>query len=226
VDSPEGATVNIESVKRYPLEWPIGWKRTTYRKAAPFFKQVRQYTETGSYARKESLSVGDATTRLMGELKRLGARHVIISSNLRVREDGLPYAQQAKQIPDPGVAVYFQLSGQPRVLACDKWSSVGRQPRRDCGHIEAIRACDRYGVGTLEQAFTGYKALPADFGGRLAHGVVRREGLPRHSRRRSGRLPRACQGTSSRRRRNRDRDVAPKPGAGLRAHGTGRALRT
>jgi hypothetical protein len=162
VDSPEGATVNIESVKRYPLEWPIGWKRTTYRKAAPFFKQVRQYTETGSYARKESLSVGDATTRLMGELKRLGARHVIISSNLRVREDGLPYAQQAKQIPDPGVAVYFQLSGQPRVLACDKWSSVADNLAAIAGHIEAIRACDRYGVGTLEQAFTGYKALPAD----------------------------------------------------------------
>lgn len=30
------------------------------------------------------------------------------------------------------------------------------------GHIEAVRASDRYGVGTIEQAFAGYKALPAD----------------------------------------------------------------
>ncbi len=29
------------------------------------------------------------------------------------------------------------------------------------GHIAAIRAVDRYGVGTLEQAFAGYQALPA-----------------------------------------------------------------
>jgi hypothetical protein len=151
-----------ESVKRYPLEWPSGWKRTTFRKAAPFFKQVRQYTDTGSYARKESLSVGDATKRLTGELKRLGAQRVVISSNLRLRDDGLPYATQAKQLGDPGVAVYFTLSKQPRVLACDRWSSVADNMAAIAGHIEAIRAVDRYGVGTLEQAFAGYKALPAD----------------------------------------------------------------
>jgi hypothetical protein len=29
-------------------------------------------------------------------------------------------------------------------------------------HIDALRRIDRYGVGTLEQALAGYKALPAD----------------------------------------------------------------
>ena len=62
---------------------------------------------------------------------------------------------------DPGVAVYFKLKGKPRVLACDRWLSAAENLAAVAGHIEAIRAVDRYGVGTLEQAFAGYQALPA-----------------------------------------------------------------
>jgi hypothetical protein len=151
-----------DDATRYPLTWPIGWKRTPYhqRRAALFSKQVQRGTPEASYRRKDRLEVGDGLARLDGELRRLGARHVVISSNLRLRGDGLPYASQAKKLDDPGVAVYFQLKGEPRVLACDRWNSAADNMAAIAGHIEAIRTQERYGVGTLEQAFAGYAALP------------------------------------------------------------------
>ena len=158
-----------DDVTRYPLSWPAGWKRTPWaaRRPAAFYavktvysSNVRPDGTRASWKQKESLSIGAALERLTGELRRLGAQRVIISSNLRVRNDGLPYAQQAKQLDDPGVAVYFRLGGKPRVLACDKWRSAAENLAAVAGHIDAIRAVERYGVGTLEQAFAGYAALP------------------------------------------------------------------
>lgn len=154
--------------QRYPLSWPTGWKRTPYhaRRRAAFHQQKTVYGNVmadgsrNAWKSKEALSVGAALERLSGELRRLGAARIVISSNLRTRNDGLPYAQQAKQLDDPGVAVYFHLRGAPRVLACDKWLSAAENLAAIAGHISAIRAQDRYGVGTLEQAFAGYAALP------------------------------------------------------------------
>jgi hypothetical protein len=153
--------VNVTD-QRYPLSWPAGWKRTPYhqRRAAAFSKRVQ--SAQSQWKRSERLDVGDGLDRLLGELKRLGASNAIISSNLRLRNDGLPYAQQAKTLDDPGVAVYFKLAGKPRVLACDRWNSAADNMAAIAGHIEAIRACDRYGVGSMEQAFAGYTALPPD----------------------------------------------------------------
>lgn len=162
-----------ENIQRYPLSWPTGWKRTPYssRRRAAFHSTRTVYGSPDINGRrserklKESLTVGDAIERLMGELRRLGARAVVISSNLQVRQDGLPYAQQAKRLDDPGVAVYFRLNNAPRVLACDKWLSAAENLAAIAGHIAAIRAQDRYGVGTLEQAFAGYAAIPQKTGG-------------------------------------------------------------
>ena len=151
-------------VDRYPLEWPLGWTRTPpgRRRRALFGTRVEVAAGAGTWYQKRALSVGEGTARLTGELRRLGATAVIISSNMRVRQDGLPYASQARVLEDPGVAVYFKLRGKPLVLACDRWSSVADNMAAIAGHVEAVRASDRYGVGSLEQAFAGYKALPAD----------------------------------------------------------------
>lgn len=111
-----------------------------------------------------SLSVGDALGRLFAELRRLGltdAGEYILSSNLRVRLDGTPYTDQASLIPDPGIAIYFRLKGADRVLACDKWNRAADNVAAIAAHIAAIRAIERYGVGTLEQAFAGYAGLPS-----------------------------------------------------------------
>jgi hypothetical protein len=147
----------------YPLSWPPAWKRTPshQRRRAPFHQRASASSLNGTpYTRKESLSISGAIDRLTGELRRLRAHHVVISSNLRTRGDGLPYAQQAKHLEDPGVAVYFKLSGAPRVLACDRWITVADNMAAIAGHIAAIRTQERYGVGTVEQAFAGYAALP------------------------------------------------------------------
>lgn len=151
----------MSSAERYPLSWPSGWKRTPYhqRRPAPFSKRVSSASSESAYRHKERLGVGDGLERLGGELRRLGAAQVVISSNLRLRTDGLPYSQQAKQLDDPGIAVYFKLKNAPRVLACDKWGSAADNMAAIAGHIEAIRAMERYGVGSLEQAFAGYTAI-------------------------------------------------------------------
>lgn len=141
----------------YPLHWPSGWKRTTSRTHAKFAKRQGL---PGTYRSLASLTIGDGLVRLQGELSRLGAQRVVISSNLRPRTDGLPIAGQATNIGDPGVAVYFVLGKKETVLACDRWISAADNMAAIAGHIAAIRMMDRYGVGTIEQAFAGYAALP------------------------------------------------------------------
>lgn len=152
----------MDDVTRYPLDWPTGWKRTNFRGQSNFNKKVSRTRPDGSRCQlTENLTVGDGLRRLTDELRRLGARNPVISSNLRRNLDGSITAGQAKMLEDPGIAVYFRLNQQPRVLACDKWNSAADNMAAIAGHIEAIRAQERYGVGTLDQAFAGYAALPA-----------------------------------------------------------------
>lgn len=66
------------TAQRYPLAWPTGWTRTpaVQRRHAAFNKRVHAgtYSSGAAYTRKERLTVGDGLERLLGELKRLGAR--------------------------------------------------------------------------------------------------------------------------------------------------------
>ena len=130
----------------YPLHWPTGWPRATQRKAAAFAKQ-RTMAQARAYA--------------LGELRKLGvpAGSVVISSNVQLRSDGLPRSGQAEPT-DRGIAVYFSLAGKRQVLACDKWMRTVDNLYAIGRHVDAIRAQARYGVGTIEQAFHGYRALP------------------------------------------------------------------
>jgi hypothetical protein len=160
-----------QTTQRYPLSWPQGWKRTPphQRQRARFKRSETKYQASSvpggqgySYRQTSALTVSSALERrLLPELRRLGVmrEHVIVSTNVPTRLDGLPYSN-AKEPDDPGVAVYFRMSGKPRVLACDTWDRVADNIAAVAGHIEAIRAIDRYGVGTIEQAFAGYQALP------------------------------------------------------------------
>jgi hypothetical protein len=151
---------------RYPLSWPSGWRRTPrhLRQSARFGRGERRYTSDGqsSWISKRPLSVADATSRLMTELHRLGVRDgdALLSTNVKVRLDGLPYSNQPEP-DDMGVAVYFRLHEADRVLACDTWTRVADNLAAVAAHITAMRAIDRYGVGTLDQAFAGYVGLPA-----------------------------------------------------------------
>lgn len=157
-----------EQQQRYPLAWPIGWKRTPRhqrQRAAFSASSVRTVDIGNGQTRQErgtrSLTVADALKRVSAELGRLGATHEILSTNVVLRIDGLPRSGQPEP-DDPGAAVYFRLKAQPRCLACDRWNRVADNIAAIAQHIDALRRIDRYGVGTMEQAFAGYAALPAN----------------------------------------------------------------
>lgn len=143
----------IETITAYPLMWPVAWKRTRR-------ENIRR-SRFGTYNNPPSPHRG--TQALLNELRLLGATDVIISTNLQLRNDGLPYSGQ-RTPDDSGAAVYFTLGKKPRVLACDAWKTVGENLYAIAKHVEALRGQERWGVGTLDQAFTGYAALPAETG--------------------------------------------------------------
>lgn len=95
------------------------------------------------------------------EIRSLGGRDPIISTNLPLRRDGLPYANQG-QLPDPGVAVHFTYKKRPMCFACDRWAKVEDNMHAIALTIGALRGIARWGTGDMmEAAFTGFTALPA-----------------------------------------------------------------
>ena len=148
-----------EAIEAYPLTWPAGWKRTPdhERKRASFGKMKK--TEGRSWSNRSQLTISQATQRLLDELERLGAENVVISSDLRLRLDGLPRSSQ-RTPDDPGIAVYFNLDGQPHCMPCDRWDRIADNLAAVAKQVEAIRGMDRWGCGNTRVAFAGFKALP------------------------------------------------------------------
>jgi hypothetical protein len=166
--------------RRHPLHWPEGWPRVDpqYRDRARFGSITRKYVEGGSgmgWNERGSLTIHAALRRLSDELARLGASDSEISSNVPLRLDGLPYSD-VKEPRDPGVAVYFRRKGQSIAMACDKWDRAADNIAAIAAHIDALRRIERYGVGSLDRAFTGYAALPAP-GRRAWRDVIRVGGM-------------------------------------------------
>ncbi len=152
-------------IPAYPLQWPHGWKRATSRKRAAFgMGSFVAYAGGGGYNQKRELSVMDGIARILGELGRLGIGRddIVISTNLRLRLDGLPRSDQAAPA-DPGVAVYWtEKSGATRCMAIDRYDRVADNLAAVAATIEAMRAIERHGgAEILNRAFTGFTALPA-----------------------------------------------------------------
>jgi hypothetical protein len=97
----------------------------------------------------------------MEELKRLGATHVVLSTNVELRKrDGLP--RSGRRMPDDrGVAVYFQWKGNSQCMPCDKWNRVECNIWAIAKCIEALRGLERWGAKNMvEASFRGFAALP------------------------------------------------------------------
>lgn len=146
----------------YPLSWPIGWERVPANR-----RERARFGRRGSagqfgYRPLQQITIAFAVDTLLEELRKLGAalHTVVISTNLRYKVDGTPYSNQ-KDPDDVGAAVYFSLDGKPVALACDKWDRVADNIYAMACHVDALRGIDRWGVGKIERAFTGYAALPA-----------------------------------------------------------------
>jgi hypothetical protein len=143
------------SAEAYPLQWPEGWPRTPEHK-----RESDQRFDSRIYG----LTVARAFQQLTTELERLGATNIVISSNIPVRRDGIPYSERAKS-PDPGVAAYFVLKKRPMVMPVDRFVSVAGNMRSLSLAIQAMRQLERHGGGTMmERAFTGFAAIaPPDW---------------------------------------------------------------
>jgi DnaJ-like protein len=139
----------MSDISASPLTWPISQPRVA------------------SHARVSSrfkASLAESRTDLLHELSLLGARDVVISSNLELRRDGLPYAD-SREPSDPGVAVYFSrkvaMTLRPFVIACDSYTRTAHNLRAVGVTVGALRTIARHGASSmLEQAFTGFAALP------------------------------------------------------------------
>ncbi len=162
----------MKPIEAYPLQWPAGWKRSQFRSVAQFHTQF-----------------GAARDHLFRELARMSARAPILSTNIPLRNDGLPYANFS-QPSDPGAAIYFQLKGRPMVFACDRWNKVTDNVQAIRLTVGALRGIERWGASDmLERAFAGFAQLPAPLTGgvpwREVLGVDGRSSLEEARRRRN-----------------------------------------
>jgi hypothetical protein len=143
----------------YPLAWPEGRpRRTPAQRRAGQFGMV---DKSKSYTTYKSVPLDVAVRRLQAELDRLGARHVVLSTNIELRLDGQPRRDRGEPL-DPGVAVYFHIGEDPPIcLPCDTFTRTADNIAAIAAHIEKTRAIERYGVATIAEMFTGFAALPA-----------------------------------------------------------------
>lgn len=143
----------------YPLAWPAGWPR-----AKPIGAKGM-----GPFSCTPAKAIND----LYGELHRLGASHVVVSSNCKVNLRGIPYAEDlSARLPDPGVAVYFQFRARPMTMAQDVYQVPWANIRSLGLAIAALRAIERHGGGyMMQRSFDGFAQLPPPEG---SHGAVLR----------------------------------------------------
>lgn len=135
---------NNNDITAYPLSWPFYRKRCVKPKNAPF-----------------KTTFGKARDLLVHEIKKIGGSNIIISTNIPLRRDGLPYASSTPVI-DSGVAVYFNYKDKQMCFACDKWSMITHNIQAIYKTLEALRGIERWGSGDMrETAFSGFIALPS-----------------------------------------------------------------
>jgi hypothetical protein len=95
------------------------------------------------------------------EICLMSGRHIICSTGIPVKQDGLPYAS-FREPADPGVAIYWTTpKGVSRVIACDAWRTVRENIRAVGLTVQGLRQIGRAGASEiLDRAFQGFTALP------------------------------------------------------------------
>jgi hypothetical protein len=134
------------TVDAFPLCWPHHVPRTAPERRI-----------SGSFM----VTPGQAMEELVKEVRLSGGRDLILSSNVPLRRDGLPYAN-AREPADPGVAVYFTRKGQQVCVPCDSYDRVWKNIRAIGLSIKDMRGPEMRGCAAItDAAYTGFLALPA-----------------------------------------------------------------
>lgn len=134
-----------------PLTWPEGWPRTRIRKQSQFGRNGK------------ALTIHRGIRFVLEQLRMMSIPdyNVIISTNLKLRNDGLPYSNQ-RMPEDNGVAVWWKVKGEQRVIALDKYTKIEDNLHAIGKTLEAMRGIERWGGGEiLNRTFTGFTALPS-----------------------------------------------------------------
>lgn len=143
------------NVSNHPLHWPAGWARTASsdQKDANFKHQGRR------------LTIADGITRVLDALRKMGVPswNVIISTNMAVRGDGLPYSGR-RPPEDAGAAVYWRPDEESegyQCIAIDQYTRLGDNLAAIAGTLDCLRAIERWGgAKILQRASAGFKELP------------------------------------------------------------------
>ncbi len=156
---------NSDKEQAYPLAWPSHVRRTPSADRAH-----ARFAQRSNSGWDKSLTLYQARMRLDEEIRlytrtsktwRIDPDGVILSTNLVLRNDGIPKSGQKKP-DDPGVAVYFKLDGKDVCIPCDRWIRVEDNIASVASVLKAIRAIERHGnEGMISAAFKGFAALPA-----------------------------------------------------------------
>ncbi|HEX3818616.1 MAG TPA: J domain-containing protein [Chthoniobacterales bacterium] len=140
----------------FPLCWPAGWKRSTFREHG-------QFDGTPDKVRRDLLQEIDRIALGKRAVTHTIRAFVVVSTDVPLRKDGEPHANFRPN--DPGVAVYFKRNERPVCLACDKYDAVWKNMRAIAKTIEALRGIERWGSSQLlDRAFEGFTALPEKTG--------------------------------------------------------------
>lgn len=153
----------MPEVEAYPLTWPGGWRRTKRedRTTSRFGRRVSDAAL--GYRPIRKLTLAGARDLLMAELRHAAddENAIVISTNIPVRNDGLPRSGSSPKRDDPGVAVYFRVNGRDVAMACDKFFEVPDNLAAIAKTLEAMRSIKRWGAHELlDRAFHGFQALP------------------------------------------------------------------
>jgi len=126
----------------YPLHWPDGWPKSRYREDSRF-----------------KTTFGKARDNLFKEIRMLGGTLPVLSTNVELRNDGLPYANRLPS-GSPGASVYFSMKKNQMCFACDKYYRVQENIQAIRKTIEALRGIERWGASDMmERAFSGFAQL-------------------------------------------------------------------
>ncbi|WP_404463032.1 hypothetical protein LG331_09645 [Vreelandella aquamarina] len=153
----------MDDITASPLSWPAAKPRTPAndRKQGRFGKR-----NSSGWGLKE-LTVAEARSRVTealdkftrsGQTYRVPPDSIIISTDLALRNDGLPRSGQ-REPSDPGVAVYFQLDGQAQCIPCDVYQRIADNLAAVADCIEALRTLERHDASLMRAAFTGFAQL-------------------------------------------------------------------
>lgn len=139
----------MKTEERTPLAWPEGFPRTKNPGTNGFGK----HTTT------------QAIDEIIKQLQRMEpfVESCIISANGFVRsapaDKGVAVYFKVRKDWNPKTNTYNTYNTESYVIPCDRWQSIEHNFWAVAKHLEAMRGQRRWGCGSLERDFMGYKAI-------------------------------------------------------------------